>query len=310
MLFIVGPTAVGKTALALELAKVWPLEVVSMDSRLVYRGMDIGTAKPTKAELKAVRHHVIDVVDPDEHFDAAHYVDLASSAIDAIIAASRAAVVVGGTGLYMRALLDGFFGGPGRDEGVRRHLRELADERGVRFLHERLACVDPEGAERIHPNDITRLVRALEVYEITGRPMTDLWHESPGRPCVDHPLVVGLTMPLRELDRRIRERTAQMLDKGFVQEVQHLLQRGYGPDLPSMSAVGYREVAACLRGELSPGTLEELIARSTRRYARRQLRWFRADARVQWLDSRDRNGTVEHVAQLWCSRGAWAVGLG
>jgi tRNA dimethylallyltransferase len=310
VLFIVGPTAVGKTALTLTLARTRPLEVVSMDSRQVYRGMDIGTAKPSPAQMAQVPHHVIDVVDPDGRFDAGRYACLAGRALDEIVAGERVPAVVGGTGLYMRALLDGFFRGPGRDDALRRELGLAAREKGTVFLHTRLAAVDPVSARRLHPNDVTRIVRALEVYEITGRSMTELWRESPGRPYACQPLVVGLTMPLRELDRRIQERTRQMLDAGFMREVETLLQTGYGPELPSMSAVGYREVVACIHGTLSPDVLEERIARSTRRYARRQLRWFRADPRVQWLDGREPDGLVEHVTRLWSAHEAGDAGSG
>jgi tRNA dimethylallyltransferase len=297
VLFIVGPTAVGKTSLVLELAKTWPLEVVSMDSRQVYRGMDIGTAKPTRAQREAVRHHLVDVADPDEQFDAACFAASSKEVLRRIMAEGRLPVVAGGTGLYMRALLDGFFRGPGRDDVIRGKLLSVAREKGAAALHDRLVRIDPAAARRIHPNDATRLVRALEVYELTGRRISDLWKQSPGRPYDCSPCVVGLTTSLQELDARIEQRTGRMLERGLIREVQSLMEKGYGSELPSMSAVGYREVAACLRGEVRTEALEGLIARSTRRYARRQLRWFRADARVHWIEARDTVVLAEQVTE-------------
>ncbi len=299
VLFIVGPTASGKTGLALALAERWDMEVVSMDSRQVYRGMDIGTAKPTRAERIALAHHVVDVVDPDEPFDAARYVGDASSSLDGIIQRGKTAAVVGGTGLYMRALLDGFFRGPGRDARLRRQLEGMAADGRTHVLHERLARVDPEAAGRIHPNDVRRLVRALEVYEITGRSMTELWRSSPGRPYPCRALVLGLSPGLADLDRRIAARVHTMMEIGLVEEVQDLLRKGYSADLPSMSAVGYREVEAYIRGAFTEKETIERTIRSTCRYARRQLRWFRADARIRWLESTRPADAVGEVRRAW-----------
>jgi tRNA dimethylallyltransferase len=274
-------------------------EVVSLDSRQVYRGMDIGTAKPSPTERDALPHHVLDVVDPDEPFDASKYFVLASRALDQIVGRGRVPMVVGGTGLYMRALLDGFFRGPGRHDDVRRRLLALARQRGPEYLHGRLSAVDPASARRIHRNDVVRLVRALEVFEVTGRPMSELWERSPGRAYSCRPLVVALDRPTSSLDMRIRERTRAMLQHGFVEEVARLLDGGYGTDLPSMSAVGYREVAEFLGGGLGREELEESIARATCRYARRQLRWFRADPRVRWVDAENHRASAELVTRFW-----------
>jgi tRNA dimethylallyltransferase len=299
VLFLVGPTASGKTSLAMALADQLAVEVVSMDSRQVYRGMDIGTAKPTPAQRARVPHHVIDVVNPDDLFDAARYAELAGDSLRAVVPRGRVPLVVGGTGLYMRALLDGVFRGPGRDENVRRRLRALATGRGTPYLHERLASVDPAMARRVHPNDLRRLVRALEVFELTGHPMSVLWTTAPGHSYRCRPLVTGLSIALDELDKRIAARAQRMIEDGFVDEVKGLLQKGYSPELPSMSAVGYREVAAYLGGAARLEQAVERLIRNTGRYARRQIRWFRADSRVRWLDARDTDAACGQVRRLW-----------
>lgn len=282
VLALVGPTASGKTGLALELAAALDAEIVNADSRQVFRGLDIGSAKPSAAEQRAVAHHVIDVVDPDESFHAAAYHRLAIAAIKAIHRRGRRALVVGGTGLYVKVLRGGLFAGPARDPALRAQLE--AEEQAVPgSLHRRLTAVDPESAARLHPNDAIRLVRALEVFTATGRSIAELQREHGfgARPYRFHS--IALDVPREDLNRRIELRCRAMLDAGFLDEVRHLLGAGYGPDLPALRSVGYREMVAHVRGELSLAEALDRMARATRQLAKRQRTWFRNDPETEWL---------------------------
>jgi tRNA dimethylallyltransferase len=280
-----GPTASGKTALALTLAERFCLEVVSADSRQVYRGMDIGTAKATAAERSRVPHHLLDVVTPDQNFSVADYLTLAREAIAGIDGRQRLPVVVGGTGLYLRALTDGLLDAPGADRHLRQRL--LAEEAGTApgTLYRRLQQVDPVQARQIHPGNLVRLVRALEVWELTGRPLSELQaaHGFSERPY--RVLKLGLTFPRDDLLRRIDQRVDAMLGAGLVGEVTALLAGGYRPSLKAMQTIGYREVIEHLAGQWSRDELRAQIIRNTRRYAKRQLTWFRRDNSIIWVDS-------------------------
>ncbi|GIW39608.1 MAG: tRNA dimethylallyltransferase [Candidatus Binatia bacterium] len=278
---LVGPTGSGKTELAIELARRLDAEIVSADSRQVYRGLDIGSAKPTAAQRAEVRHFVLDVVDPDEPFDCARFRREATLAIADILSRGKRPLVVGGTGLYLRVLRGGLFPGPGRDEELRREL--LSEEaRRPGSLHRRLREVDPEAARRLHPRDLVRLVRALEVFEKTGRPIS-AWQA--GHRFAERAfdmLLLGLDRPRAELYRRIDERCALMVQDGLVEEVQALYARGYGPDLPPLRSPGYKEIGEYLRGECTLDEALSRMARATRRLAKRQLTWFRGDPEVVW----------------------------
>lgn len=286
LLCILGPTAVGKTELAIELAKRLDGEIISADSRQVYKLMDIGTAKPTPQQRKLIPHHLIDCVYPDQPFSAAEFVRLAEEAISDIRRRGKVPLLVGGTGLYFRALVDGLFEGPGADEELRRRLREEARLFGPQHLHAKLMQVDPEAALRIHPNDLVRVIRSLEVYEKTGRSISQLqrqWRSD--RP--KHPFIAFcLSRERGELYSRIEERVDRMMEMGFLEEVRMLLDMGYGRDLPSMQAFGYRELAAHLCGEIGLEEAVRGIKRRTRRFARRQIIWFRGDKRLIWVDAR------------------------
>ncbi|RMF23192.1 MAG: tRNA (adenosine(37)-N6)-dimethylallyltransferase MiaA [Deltaproteobacteria bacterium] len=274
VLFVVGPTAIGKTELAAHLARRFDGEVVGADSRQVYRYMDVGTAKPPAALRAEIRHHLIDVVDPDEPFDVARWRAAALDALAEIEARSKTAIVCGGTGLYLRSLLRGLFSGPAADEELR---RRFADEERKRpgTLRDRLRRVDPASAERIHPNDMVRTVRALEVYELTGRPLSH-WHAEHGlRERPFQALLIEPTVAREVLHRRIAERSRAMVRAGLLEEVRQLARRGYGRELPAFAAIGYREAWQCLAGELRVEDLAERITVATRRYARRQLVWLR-----------------------------------
>lgn len=282
VLALVGPTASGKTALALELAAALDAEIVNADSRQVYRGLDIGSAKPSAAERRAVAHHVIDVVDPDEAFHAAAYHRLALAAVEDIHRRGRRALVVGGTGLYVKVLRGGLFAGPARDPALRTELE--AEERAAPgSLHRRLTAVDPESAARLHPNDAIRLVRALEVFAATGRSIAELQREHGfgARPFRFHSIAIDVSR--EELNRRIDLRCRAMLDAGFLDEVRRLLEAGYGPELPAMRSVGYREMVAHVRGEISLQDALGQMARATRQLAKRQRTWFRNDPETEWL---------------------------
>jgi tRNA dimethylallyltransferase len=271
LIALVGPTASGKSAAALEVAERLGLEIIGCDSVQVYRGLDIGTAKPSADERRRVRHHLIDVAEPDEVFSAARYAELADLAIADARSRGHGALIVGGTGLYLRALRFGLFSAPPRDEAVRARLRAVEAE-GPGALHRRLAEVDPRAAARIQPRDLQRIIRALEVFELTGVPLSR-HHASHVRTERHAITVVVLDPPLALLREKIVARTAAMLGAGLVDEVRALLRR-YGPTLGPLSAVGYREVVAHLLHERSGAELAADITASTVRYARRQRTWF------------------------------------
>jgi len=282
---ICGPTASGKTELALKLAEQYPMEIVSADSRQVYRLMDIGTAKPTRAEQGRVRHHLIDIIWPDEELNVALFVDLAANAINDICSRQRLPLLVGGTGLYIRALTEGLLHAPGADPAVRKRLSRCADQCGNEFLHQRLAAVDPAAAKRLHPNDRLRIIRALEVYEQTGRPLSELQesHRFGDRPY--RLIKIGLTGIREDLDHRIDTRARAMFEAGLFDETEQLLKAGYAENLKSLRTIGYRQAVQVLRGQSSRDEALLDLQRSTRRYARQQLTWLRQDNTIKWVDS-------------------------
>jgi tRNA dimethylallyltransferase len=275
---IVGPTGAGKSDLAMRLAAAAACEIVSCDSLQVYRGLDIGSAKPSPDSRRQVPHHLIDVVEPDAEFSAARYADLARAALADIRGRGRLPVVVGGTGLYLRALLEGLAPGPGRDAALRRRLEGLAERHGDARLHRLLRHVDPEAAARIHARDRLRVVRALEVFRVSGRTLSQ-HHRAGAAGAAAGPaplvVVVGLAPDRGELRRRVEARTREMFRAGLLQEVRGLLDRGYGPELRPLRAIGYRQALAVLGGRLSLAAAERDIVTETMRYAKRQMTWFR-----------------------------------
>lgn len=285
VLVICGPTASGKTALALRLAERFPLEAVSADSRQIYRWMDIGTAKADAAERAALPHHLLDVVDPDETFTAADFVRHADAAIARIRGRGRLPVLVGGTGLYIRNLVAGLVAAPGGDEEIRRNLLAAAVGQPVDYLHRRLAEVDPELAQRLNPADQVRIVRGLEVYQQGGVPLSELQRRHAFAEQRYRSLTLAIFPPRDELYRRIDRRCETMLAAGLVDETRALLDRGYSAELNALNTIGYREVVRYLHGEW---TLDEALAamqRETRRYAKRQMTWFKADSSIIVVDS-------------------------
>jgi tRNA dimethylallyltransferase len=280
---IVGPTASGKSALALRLARERSAEIVSCDSLQVYRGLDIGSAKATAGERAEIEHHLLDVADPGEIFSAADYARLARAALEVTRTRGRLPIVAGGTGLYLRALLTGLFEGPPRDEALRRRLEALADRFGDPRLHRLLGRVDPVAAARINPRDRVRVVRALEVYRATGRPLSD-HHQQGAEPLRGYlPLVVGLDPGRVALRSAIEARTRQMLARGLIEEVRGLLSGGTDPHARPLQAIGYRQALSVLRGEMSVQEAEDAIVTATLRFAKRQMTWFRHQADVRWF---------------------------
>ncbi len=301
---IVGPTACGKTAVALEVAAMVGGEIVSADSRQIYRHMDIGTAKPTADELTRAAHHLIDILEPDERYDASRFADDAEDAIAALLARGVEPIVAGGTGLYIRSLFEGLFSGPGRDESVRRRLEDRVAAEGAAALHAELALVDPETASRVHENDSTRIVRALEVHALTGQPLS-AWQSGPSRPPRYHPAYYALRLDRATLHERIARRVDAMVERGLVDEVRHLLlTRRLRPGSAAADAVGYREIIEALEDGGGPDRLRaavEDIKTNTRRYAKRQMTWFRSVDEAVWLDigTLGVQGTAEAIVADW-----------
>ncbi len=285
LLVVCGPTAVGKTALALELAEYFDGEILSADSRQVYRLMDVGTAKPTSEEQQRVRHHLIDVVWPDEEFHAARFVSLAEEVISGICQRNKRPFLVGGTGLYIRALTEGLLAAPSADPELRRDLHARAEREGSASLHKELARVDPVSADRLHPNDLLRIVRALEVYEQSGLTLSALQDKHGFRSTPYRTLKIGLNLERDELYRRIGQRAEIMFEQGLMEEAEVLLQSGYDPDLKTLRTIGYRQAFALLRQKMTREEAIDDLKRSTRRYAKQQLTWFRKDKSIIWLES-------------------------
>jgi len=287
IVYLVGPTGAGKTEAALSVASAVQAEIVSADSMLVYRYLDIGTAKPTLEQRGRIRHHLIDVVEPDQLFDAAQFRARALEAIQAIWSRGNNVVVCGGTGLYLRVLDRGLFPGPGRDAGMRDELQERIRRYGLAHLFGELRRVDPASAERIEPRNERRVIRALEVFLLTGKPLS-AWHrEHQCEKSAFEILKVGLERPRSRLYARINKRCEEMRRAGLLDEVAGLLERGYAPDLPSLKGVGYRQMVRHLAGELGFEDAMALMQRDTRRLAKRQFTWFRAETDIVWVPADD-----------------------
>ena len=281
-LVLVGPTGVGKTDLSLAIAEKISVEIVSADSRQVYRYMDIGTSKPSRRQRRRVVHHLIDVVDPDQKYNAGMYGRQAREAVRGILERNRIPLIVGGSGLYIGALLDGFFEEQIGGDEVRQVLKERIAKEGSPSLFEELKQVDPAAAERLHPNDAQRIVRALEVFLVTGRCLSE-WQRALSQPCEFEPLMLGLSLPRAQLYQRIENRVERMIEAGLIREVQELIARGYTSDLNALQTVGYQEAFSFLEGKQTLAETIEMIKRNTRRYAKRQMTWFRRDSRIRWL---------------------------
>ncbi|MGD9974343.1 MAG: tRNA (adenosine(37)-N6)-dimethylallyltransferase MiaA [Desulfatirhabdiaceae bacterium] len=287
IIVICGPTGTGKTAAAITTAQAIGAEIVSADSMQIYRYMDIGTAKPSLEEQSLIRHYLIDIVDPDEAFDARKYAVMAGDAIQSIMSRNRTVLVVGGAGLYIRALLHGLFTLENGDDMVRDRLKQKASLEGLDCLYAELKQCDPESANRIHPNDTYRIIRALEIFETTGTPMSKLHQRHGFSTEIFAAGMIGLYRQKELLYERIDNRVDQMLQAGFIQEVQSLLDRGYSSTLKSMKSLGYRHMADHLEGRMPLSEAVPAMKRDTRRYAKRQMTWFRSEKNIQWIDAAD-----------------------
>ena len=291
---IAGPTASGKTALAVELAKEYNGEVVSCDSMYVYRGMNIGTAKPSLEEMDGVVHHMIDVADADEDFSVSKYCEMASPIVDDIVARGKTAIIAGGTGLYMDSLIKGNDFAPFPATGMRERLEERADREGMEAMLSLLASIDPDSAARLHLSDRKRIIRALEVYYETGETITAHNLRTQAIPSKYNPLWLGLDFADRaELYRRIDLRVSIMLEQGLVEEIRELLNSGIPQKCTAMQAIGYKEFVAALNGEISVAEAADQVRIASRHYAKRQLTWFRRNKNIHWITRETGEGADE-----------------
>jgi tRNA dimethylallyltransferase len=300
LLIILGPTGVGKSEVGIDVALQLDGDIVNADSQLVYRYMDIGTAKPPAAAREKVRHHLIDVIDPDGEFNAALYRELGLKAIAEIAARGKKPIVCGGTGLYMRALTQGLFVGPGKNPEVRKRLEEQAEGKGLGALYERLREVDPDATHSIHPNDRYRIIRALEIFELTGKGISRWQKEHGFKESAFEVLKIGLNRERQELYDLINQRCDDMIARGLVEEVKGLVEKGYSLDIPALQSVGYKQIGLYLRGQLTIEDAITLIKRDTRHLAKRQLTWFRADKEIRWFHpERERKEILRSVQQFF-----------
>ncbi len=298
IIVISGPTASGKTELSIELAKLFNGEIINADSMQVYRRMDIGTAKPTVEQRKEVPHHLIDIVDPDEEFNAALYRKMALPVIHRLHREGKTCFVVGGTGLYIRALLGGLFYVPEANIELRKSLRKEAEEKGIHTLYERLMKYDPEYAKKIHPGDRVRIIRALEVYLLSGKRMSELIKEHGFRENRLDALKIFLDIPRKELYERINKRCVRMMEAGLVEETRRLLMKGYSPDLKPMQSIGYRHVVNYIKGIWGLDETIRRMQRDTRRYAKRQITWFRKETDMLWISPSKKDLIKEKISRF------------
>ncbi len=289
LIIITGPTGVGKTGLAIRLAEGFDGEIVSADSMQVYRHLDIGTAKPSVEEQARVPHHLIDIVDPDEEFNAAMFAERADAAIHSLHMRRKQVFVVGGTGLYLDALLGGLLKAPGADGRLRDSYRQEAVRHGKGYLYKRLKEIDPAAAVGIHPNDLVRTIRALEVMEQTGQSIVAIQGEHRFGSMAYDCIKIGLTVDRGLLYDRINDRVERMMADGLVEEGQRLLEMGYDESALPLQSMTYRNVISYIRGNQSRQDMVRLIKRDTRHYARRQLTWFRRDPAIKWFAPQDEN---------------------
>ncbi len=293
---LVGPTAVGKTGLSLDLAEYLQCEIISADSMQVYRNMDVGTAKIPLEERRGITHYMIDVIEPTETFTAYDYAIMARSILLDCAKSDSVPLMVGGTGLYIRAVMDDLdFTKATRDEELRASFEQIVKQQGALVLHERLQRLDPDAASRIHPNDHKRMIRSLEIITLTGQPIAASYKRTTESPFA--PIIIGLTMDRDILYARIDQRVDQMIDEGLVQEVESLLARGCTSKHTSMQAIGYKELMAYVEDRIGLQDAVTSIKQASRRYAKRQLSWFRADPRIQWYNWAD-NDMIKSISNI------------
>jgi len=300
---VLGPTATGKSALALAIAERWNGEIINCDSTAVYRGFDIGTDKMAVADRRGIPHHLIDIAEPAEDYTAAQYARDAAAAIRDIHARGRLPILAGGTGFYFRALTRGLFPGPGRDDALRARLEEIAARRDVTVLHRMLRKVDPESALRIQPRDLKRLVRALEVYFLTGRPLTAHFADTASLIPDVEMRAIGLRLPPEAISARVTRRVDEQFDRGLLDEIRGLLARGTPEDARPFGGLVYRQAMEHLKGVRDEPSTRALIAQENRRYARRQLIWFRKEPNLSWFDGPGESAaTIDSVQRQIATR--------
>lgn len=296
VLVIAGPTASGKSELAIQLAEQLDGEIICVDSLTVYRGFDIGSAKPTAEQQQRVTHHLLDTCDPTESFTAANFSAAAAVAINTVIQRGKRPILAGGSGLYLRTLLHGMSQAPGEDRELRSALKMRAAREGNATLLAELAQVDPDTARQLHPNNLVRIIRALEVYACTGTPLSRFQRDHGFADSRYESLLFCLDLPRHELYRRIDERVDTMLSAGLVTEVTILLQTGVPPECKPMQAIGYKEVVAHLQGQLDHQEMAEAIKRNTRHFAKRQLTWFKKEPEMHWVAYPQNSATIHCTA--------------
>ncbi|MDK9717112.1 MAG: tRNA (adenosine(37)-N6)-dimethylallyltransferase MiaA [Trichlorobacter sp.] len=296
LLVIAGPTASGKSALALDLAEQLEGEIICVDSLTVYRGLEIGSAKPTPEQRQRIPHHLLDICEPTDPFTAADFRIAADAAIQDISSRGKRPILAGGTGLYLRSLLRGLNKAPGEDQALREVLHKRMELEGGEALLAELAKVDPDSAQRLHPNNRNRIIRALEVFQTTGISLSQFQAEHGFSDSSYHALQFCLDLPRPELYQRINDRVDAMLAAGLVAEVQGLLQSGSPPDCKPLQAIGYKEVVAYLQGDYDQTEMTRLIKRNTRHFAKRQLTWFRAEPEMQWVAYPENSATIHSAA--------------
>ncbi|MBU1356267.1 MAG: tRNA (adenosine(37)-N6)-dimethylallyltransferase MiaA [Candidatus Edwardsbacteria bacterium] len=295
VMVIAGPTAVGKTRVALDLAEKMGAEIISADSRQVYKYLDIGTAKPSKSERQKAKHHLIDFLEPDAIYSAARFAVDARAVMDRLDEQGKRYVIAGGSGLYLKALIEGLSQIPSADENVRRELDSLLAAKGKGALYEMLKEIDPESAQRLKPNDAVRTIRAIEVFKLSGIKMSQ-WQKKDRIKDKRRYRLVVLNRERDSLYRRIEARVDQMITQGLFEETAKVLKMGYSPDSNSLNTVGYKEAIAFINGVMDRNTAASLIKQNTRRYAKRQMTWFRGMTQAEWLDV-DKRGRLEKIAE-------------
>lgn len=285
---IVGPTAAGKTAIAMKVAEKIPAAIISADSRQVYKYLDIGTAKPSPDDRKKVPFHLIDFVDPRDTYSSGQFARDAETKISEVLTKNKIPIVCGGTGLYIRALFNPFHNLPPSDKQIRNHLLKLVEKKGLEYLYQKLQKLDPDWAIRVNPKDRQRILRGLEVYEMTGQPLTEFLKSTPQK-AKFLPYYIGINLPRPLLYHRINQRFKKMIEDGLIEETESLLKKGFSPQLSALRTIGYKEIIQYLQGECS---LQEAVARAqqrTRNFARRQITWFKAVPGLEWYDPGDEN---------------------
>ena len=280
---VIGPTASGKSDLGFQIASHVGGEIISADSMQIYRGMDIGTAKPTLQQRSQIKHHLIDILDPEERFNAGIFADLAGKIIKTNTTKNIPSILVGGTGLYLKVLLYGITPAPEASEEVQTVIKDILDEKGVAGCYERLLELDRESADKLHPNDIARITRALQVILMTGRSLCDIQREHHYEEGKYEIFFVGINWPRNELYQRINVRVEEMVRQGLVEETKKLLDKGYSPTLQSLNSIGYKQASALIQGKINQLNMVKEIQQKSRHYAKKQITWYRKDQRIRWI---------------------------